>query len=184
MFITWRLASKLFRGVLVICEAWNIGSCKLLSLKLRVLLFVKLKLTFMFYLLWWYSRTCTCRVSRVKTRPPSLSMPTDLKTSSDFASSFVLKAPLEIDSSFCVWNKYIFYMTDCHMFLVCWPKLTHTWMLPTKTRASTENLRVVRWKYDKHQNQLESESYMVTHITHSISHLYQTCLNWRHFGYL
>ena len=112
MFITWRLASKLFRGVLVICEAWNIGSCKLLSLKLRVLLFVKLKLTFMFYLLWWYSRTCTCRVSRVKTRPPSLSMPTDLKTSSDFASSFVLKAPLEINSSFCVWNKYIFYMTE------------------------------------------------------------------------
>ena len=31
----------------------------------------------------------------MKTRPPSLSMPTDLKTSSDSISSFALNAPLE-----------------------------------------------------------------------------------------
>ena len=55
----------------------------------------------------WWTRTrrrCTCRVSRVKTRPPSLSMPTDLKTSSDSTSSVVLNAPLEIEIS-CLWNE-------------------------------------------------------------------------------
>ena len=49
----------------------------------------------------------TCKVSRVNMRPPSLSMPTDLKISPDSNSSFALKAPLEMQELVYSFGKLI-----------------------------------------------------------------------------